>query len=323
MCYIPFCQRCQEQLGRSEVAPPSWLRSECSGGSGHSLTPSENLRISTLHTQLQLQFDGVGDHLQLIQKGSGWNSLPCSKSTRLVHAVSQLSGCGIYQVLNALEKEATSDEWGTTSLSPARKRGRAQGTTRLSPARRRGRVAGIVESTVFSDVDSTKHGADASHRGLMGRSETDVAMAVATGAIGAEVAQTQVHGVRGKYHFQTPDNPEQVAIALVLGRALVFSLVHALPNRVFEGLVTQMAMANIKVGQKLDGSMMIKLFGFISAKTVVDLVRVRFWKPPHNLTCPSAFRLVWDGVTLRNGATVCITMVVFTDSEGLIRSEVV
>ncbi len=49
----------------------------------------------------------------------------------------------------------------------------------------RGRVAGIVESTVFSDVDSTKHGADANHRGPMGRSDTDVAMAVATRAIGA------------------------------------------------------------------------------------------------------------------------------------------
>jgi hypothetical protein len=103
----------------------------------------------------------------------------------LVHAVSKLFSCSVYQVLNALEKEATSDEWGATSLSPAWKRGRAQGTTRLSPARRRGRVAGIVESTVFSDVDSTKHGADASHRGLMGRSDTDVAMAVATRAIGA------------------------------------------------------------------------------------------------------------------------------------------
>ncbi len=209
MCYMPFCQRCQEQLGRSEVAPPSWLRSESSGGSGHSLTPSENLRISTLHTQLQLQLDGAGDHLQFIQKGSGWNSLPCSKSTRLVHAVSQLSGCGIYQVLNALEKKAASDACGTTRLIPALKRGRVHGTTRLSPARKRCRVAGIVESTISSDVDSTKHGADASHRGLLGRSETDVAMAVATGAIGAESGHTQVHGVRGNFFFfrhQTAQN---------------------------------------------------------------------------------------------------------------------
>ena len=128
--------------------------------------------------------------------------MSCSESTRLVHAVSKLFSCSVYQVLNALEKEATSDEWGTTSLSPARKRGRAQGTTRLGPARRRGRVVGIVESTISSDVDSTKHGADASHRGLMGRSEADVAMAVATGAIGAEAAQAQVHGVRGKYFFR-------------------------------------------------------------------------------------------------------------------------
>ncbi len=125
------------------------------------------------------------------------------------------------------------------------------------------------------------------------------------------------------FKIKVTEHPEQVAIALVLGRALVFSLVNALPNRVFEGLVTQMAMANIKVGQKLNGSMMIKLFGYIAATTVFDLVRVRFWRPPHNLPCPSAFRVVWDGVTLRNGATVCIIMVVFTDSEGLIRSEVV
>jgi hypothetical protein len=76
MCYIPFCQRCQEQLGRSEVAPPSWLRSECSGGSGHSLTPEENVCIATLHSSLKRQLDGGDDHLQLIQKALAGTRCP-------------------------------------------------------------------------------------------------------------------------------------------------------------------------------------------------------------------------------------------------------
>ena len=54
-------------------------------------------------------------------------------------------------------------------------------------------------------------------------------------------------------------------------------------------MVIQMAMANIKVGQKLNGSMMIKLFGFISAKTVVDLVRVRFLEATSQSHLPERF----------------------------------
>ena len=42
-----------------------------------------------------------------------------------------------------------------------------------------------------------------------------------------------------------------------------------------------------------------------------------------NLPFPSAFRLVWDGITLRSGATVIPILVVFTDHSGRIASELV
>ena len=45
--------------------------------------------------------------------------------------------------------------------------------------------------------------------------------------------------------------------------------------------------------------------------------------PSLNLPFPSAFRLVWDGVTLGNGATVIPILVVFTDHFGRIASELV
>ena len=48
-----------------------------------------------------------------------------------------------------------------------------------------------------------------------------------------------------------------------------------------------------------------------------------FNDPLVNLPVPSAFRVVWDGITLKNGATVIPIIVVVTDYVGRIVSELV
>ena len=44
---------------------------------------------------------------------------------------------------------------------------------------------------------------------------------------------------------------------------------------------------------------------------------------PLNLPFPFAFRLAWDGIAFRNGATVIPSMVAFTDHSGRIASELI
>ena len=53
------------------------------------------------------------------------------------------------------------------------------------------------------------------------------------------------------------------------------------------------------------------------------LTSSRFNDPLVNLPFPSAFRVVWDGITLKNGATVIPIIVVVTDYVGRIVSELV
>ena len=102
-CQLPVCQRCSNQrllVDASLGSAPSWLRSRLEG-SGRVLTPAENRLIATLYYHLAQQLDGY-DELQFLQNGSGWSSLSTSRATRLVHPVSKLLSCGVFQVLTAL-----------------------------------------------------------------------------------------------------------------------------------------------------------------------------------------------------------------------------
>ena len=55
----------------------------------------------------------------------------------------------------------------------------------------------------------------------------------------------------------------------------------------------------------------------------LDVIAYRFWERPWNLQHPSAWRLIFDGVTLPNGATITIVLVTFTDTSGRIVVHVV
>ena len=103
-CELPLCQRCSDQrvlVDASLGLAPSWLRSRLGGSSGRVLTPAENRLIATFYHHLAQELDGY-DELQFLQNGSGWSSLSTRRARRLVHVVSKLLSCGVFQVLTAL-----------------------------------------------------------------------------------------------------------------------------------------------------------------------------------------------------------------------------
>ena len=86
---------------------------------------------------------------------------------------------------------------------------------------------------------------------------------------------------------------------------------------------TSMVLANVQLGDKYHGKSAVSMFTGIAAHICQKLTRSRFHDAPPTLPFPSAFRLIWDGITLRNGATVLPIICVFTDHSGKIASEIV
>lgn len=136
-------------------------------------------------------------------------------------------------------------------------------------------------------------------------------------------ARHRLGDVRGKCLPLAVGNPVQHAIGLTLGRLMVWSLVNGIPRAAMTGLMTQLTSDGVHIGDKYqDINSMITYTGII------------FWFPQMTMCCrlndatpklpfPNAFRLIWDGITLRNGATVIPIIVVFTNRYGGIVSDVV
>ena len=76
-----------------------------------------------------------------------------------------------------------------------------------------------------------------------------------------------------------------------------------------------------KLGEKYHGAWFASIFSGIAALSCERLTSSRFNDPLVNLPFPSAFRVVWDGTTLKNVATVIPIIVVVTDYVGRIVSE--
>ena len=126
--------------------------------------------------------------------------------------------------------------------------------------------------------------------------------------------------VPGHYLEASRANPQAHATALVLGRLHAYTMTHAIPDGTVEGLVKLFHLAGVGVGQKYHGRQTIGTYGGILARLCGEAAKRNFWLKPKNLTFPSAWRLVFDGVTLQNGMTVTVVLVVFTSEGGEITS---
>ena len=87
--------------------------------------------------------------------------------------------------------------------------------------------------------------------------------------------------------------------------------------------MAHISLTSANVGEKYHGAWFASIFSGMATLMCERLTRSRFNDPPMNLPFPSAFRVVWDGITLQNGVTVIPIIVVFTDYIGRIVSELV
>ena len=132
----------------------------------------------------------------------------------------------------------------------------------------------------------------------------------------------EVGGVRGRYLPQALLLPQEHAIALTIGRIIIWGTVNAIPQRTLEGLMAQLSLTSAQLGEKYHGAWFASIFSGMAALMCERLTSSRFNDPLVNLPFPSAFRVVWDGITLKNGATVIPIIVVAADY-GHIVSELV
>jgi hypothetical protein len=133
----------------------------------------------------------------------------------------------------------------------------------------------------------------------------------------------EVGGVRGRYLPQALLRPQEHAIALTVGRIIVWGTVNAIPQRTLEGLMAQLSLTSAQLGEKYHGAWLASIFSVMAALVCERLTSSRFNDPLVNLPFPSAFRVVWDGIALKDGATVIPIIVVVTDYGGRIVSELV
>ena len=71
-----------------------------------------------------------------------------------------------------------------------------------------------------------------------------------------------------------------------------------------DGSRAQFALANVDLGKKFHGKNMTRLFGCLAARTARDMGNAMFKGASRNLPFPTAWRLVFDGITIKNGSTV-------------------
>ena len=123
-------------------------------------------------------------------------------------------------------------------------------------------------------------------------------------------------GVPGQYVQISERNAEAHAVALVLGRLYTICSLNNISDQTCQTLMGLLHSCGVKVGQKHHSRSSISAFQGILSRLCVSTIRNRFKQPPRNLLFPSAWRLIFDGITLNNGATVTVVLVAYTSQDG-------
>ena len=262
-------------------------------GSGNPM-PARALRlIAATHDELHKMITEDGGWLA---KGRGWDAIhhksPHShNASRLEMVVARLCRCSL-QLVQKARKQSKSN-----SLVEPKTRGMKRKVKLLSED---------------SDRDPP-----------CGRSSLWEGTGVEEATLQSTLTRHQLGSVRGRYLPLAAQNPEQHAIGLTLGRLMIWAFVNAIPRAAFAGLMTQLTLAGVQLGDKYQDHNAQSMFTGVIVTVLQRLMRSRLRDTIPNLPFPSAFRLIWDGITLRNGATVIPILIVFTSHAGEIVSEVV
>ena len=325
-CFLPTCSIC---LGPSRVAGPSASRvqpgcccllpgcASCSApqqptglcredreerlsSKGRTITPEMAAVIASVDDRLRAMLEGHADSKAYLQKGAALQDLLSSRDPRASrhasrhdHLVAHLCNVGVGVVQDSRHRVAAAHERG-----------------QLLPAAREQR--GPKRKTVEMLASSQGHGEDVKEQ-----RDDEEEISLAFKAAGYDT----VHGVAGHYVQGAEGNAENHAIALVLGRLYVYALVMNIPDTTVIGILTLFRMAGIDIGQKHHHRGAISSFAGIVASMCIEGVAHTFADKLRNLQHPSCWRLIYDGVTLRNGVTVTVVLICFTSAEGDIEVE--
>ncbi len=295
-CLLPTCPACSG-AGTVVLGPTSSQalpKRKWNNWKGRTASESARRLVASVHDELQDMLDTAAPE-QILTRGRGWSSISSgdvSKGSRLEKVVARLCRCGITTVMQARRFDGEREK--------PHKRGAK-------------RAAAETES----DDGGSKSG-DAQ----------DVAWPDATQGLEQASMQStpqmqEVGGVRARYLPQALFQPQERAIALTIGRLILWGTVNGIPQRTLEGLMAQISLTRAQLGEKYHGAWFASIFSRLATLMCQRMTCSRFNNPPFNLPFPSAFRLVWDGITLRNGATVIPILVAFTDYSGCIASELV
>ena len=267
-------------------------------GRGNAM-PGRGLRlIAAVHDELQQMLqEGEG----WLAKGKGWDRITSMRqdphsynASRLEKVVARLCGCSFWLVRKARSHSKKRD------VAP------------MLRGRKRRRLEHATSSDGKESSKETFGGITALWEG-----------GVEEASLQSTPARHRLGNVRGKFLPLAVGNPIQHAIGLTLGRLMVWSFVNGIPRAAMTGLMTQMTLAGVHLGDKYQDHNAMMTYTGIVFLVLQRLMRCRFNDAIPNLPFASAFRLIWDGITLRNGATVIPILVVFTNRSGEIVSEVV
>ena len=101
--------------------------------------------------------------------------------------------------------------------------------------------------------------------------------------------------VRGKYLPLVAQNPERHAIGVTLGRLMIWAFVNAIPRAAFAGLITQLTLAGVQLGDKYQDHNALSMF---TGVVVNVFQRSRLSNTTPNLQFQNVFLLVCEGITL-------------------------
>ena len=293
-CLLPSCPTCSREP--RDYSPTCVVGEQRLSGSGHDTTPEMAAVIATIDARLRAVLRGNSSPAYL-SKGSQYDDLPTMhtssfpKGSRHDHLVAYLCNVGVRTVQSARQRAAAA------AIAHGRVIPRRSGVKRGAKAR-----------------EPEEQAPPASSQG-QAKKKVDEYMVAALQSAGHQTH----HGVSGHFVLGSAVNSENHAIALVLGRLYVYACIKNIPDCTTLGLLAQFRLAGVNTGQRHHNAMVQSTFCGIVARMCLQAKATQFRTKPKNLLHPSAWRLISDGITLRNGATVTPVLICFTNSSGEIQ----
>ena len=227
---------------------------------------------------------------QILQRGAlkpgpSWEDIPCwanNQGSRHDHLVAEMCGSGVWAVRAARARAEAGD-------FVSKKRG-ATPTTNVKTHR-----------------DAETH-ADSEPR-------TDAETNPVAAAF-ESIGWKENHGVAGFYTKSALQNTRGHAIGLLLGRLILFFILHNIPDYLLPALLSQLLATGVDLGHLHHCKEIISMWSRAALDVICANTHYEFWQPPANLVCPAVWRLFFDSVTLHSGITVLPIMIAFTGAHG-------